>query len=77
MRVLGCTPHNRLRRKWSTPFATPTFAKAQRRATPVRFTLRLAGIAERSRRPQRSPERTATAMEAQVVEWQRYPDWGA
>ncbi len=40
--------------------------------------LGLAGIAERSRRPQRSPERTATAMEAQVVELrQRYPDWGA
>jgi len=38
----------------------------------------LAGIAERSRRPQRSPGRTAPAAEAQVLELrQRYPDWGA
>jgi len=38
----------------------------------------LAGIAERSRRPARSPERTAAEVEAQVVELrQRYPDWGA
>jgi transposase InsO family protein len=38
----------------------------------------LAGIAERSRRPQRSPQRTAAEVEQRVVELrQRYPDWGA
>lgn len=38
----------------------------------------LAGIAERSRRPARSPERTAAELEAQAVALrQRYPDWGA
>jgi transposase InsO family protein len=38
----------------------------------------LAGIAERSRRPQRSPQRTASDLEQRVVELrQRYPDWGA
>jgi len=38
----------------------------------------LAGIAERSRRPARSPERTAAEVEEQVVALrQRYPDWGA
>jgi len=38
----------------------------------------LAGIAERSRRPASSPERTAAEVEARVVELrQRYPDWGA
>src|ERR1700692_3490022 len=36
------------------------------------------GIAERSRRPQQSPRRTATAVEQRVVELrERYPDWGA
>lgn len=36
------------------------------------------GIAERSRRPHRSPGRTAAALEEQVVKLrQRYPDWGA
>ena len=36
------------------------------------------GIAERSRRPHRSPERTDLGLERQVVELrQRYPDWGA
>lgn len=35
-------------------------------------------IAEHSRRPHRSPQRTATDMEAQVVAMRRcYPDWGA
>ena len=38
----------------------------------------LAGIAERSRRPQQSPARTAAELEQHVVEIrQRYPDWGA
>ena len=38
----------------------------------------LAGIAERSRRPVRSPDRTAAEMEEAVVGLrQRYPDWGA
>jgi transposase InsO family protein len=36
------------------------------------------GIAERSRRPRSSPQRTATAVEERVIEVrQRYPDWGA
>jgi len=40
--------------------------------------LGLAGIAEHSRRPRQSPERTRPEMEQQVVEMrQRYPDWGA
>ncbi|HSY98125.1 MAG TPA: helix-turn-helix domain-containing protein [Terriglobales bacterium] len=38
----------------------------------------LVGIAERSRRPGRSPDRTAVEVEAGVVGLrQRYPDWGA
>ncbi|MGD0793459.1 MAG: IS481 family transposase [Terriglobales bacterium] len=38
----------------------------------------LAGIAERSRRPQQSPTRTTAELEQRVVEMrQRYPDWGA
>ena len=38
----------------------------------------LAGIAERSRRPRRSPERTSEQLEAMVVQLRlRYPDWGA
>jgi transposase InsO family protein len=38
----------------------------------------LAGIAERSRRPQHSPQRTGEAEEQRVVELrQQYPDWGA
>jgi transposase len=38
----------------------------------------LAGIAERSRRPQHSPRLTAPELEQQVVELrQRCPDWGA
>ncbi len=38
----------------------------------------LAGIAERSRRPQRSPRQTGEEREQRVVELrQRYPDWGA
>ena len=38
----------------------------------------LAGIAERSRRPKQSPQRTTTDLERRVVELrQRYPDWGA
>jgi len=38
----------------------------------------LRGIAERSRRPLVSPQRTATALEQRVIEVrQRYPDWGA
>jgi transposase InsO family protein len=36
------------------------------------------GIAERSRRPQASPQRTAAGIEERVVEMRhRYPDWGA
>lgn len=36
------------------------------------------GIAERSRKPHRSPERTNPELERQVVQLrQRYPDWGA
>jgi transposase InsO family protein len=36
------------------------------------------GIAERSRRPQLSPQRTAAGLEERVVELRhRYPDWGA
>jgi transposase InsO family protein len=36
------------------------------------------GIAERSRKPHRSPERTDPERERQVVQLrQRYPDWGA
>jgi transposase InsO family protein len=38
----------------------------------------LAGIAERSRRPDLSPRRTGNEWEQRVVELrQRYPDWGA
>jgi len=38
----------------------------------------VAGIAERSRRPWHSPQRTAAELENQVVELRRrYPDWGA
>ena len=38
----------------------------------------LAGLAERSRRPHRSPRLTAGELEQRVVELrQRYPDWGA
>lgn len=38
----------------------------------------LAGIAERSRRPLHSPERTSEKLEAKVVQLRlRYPDWGA
>jgi transposase InsO family protein len=38
----------------------------------------IAGIAERSRRPRYSPERTAAKLEARVVEARKqYPDWGA
>jgi transposase InsO family protein len=38
----------------------------------------LAGMAERSRRPRRSPARTSAELEQRVVEIrQRYPDWGA
>jgi transposase InsO family protein len=38
----------------------------------------VAAIAERSRRPHRSPDRTAAAMEERVVQLRRcYPDWGA
>lgn len=38
----------------------------------------LAGIAERSRRPARSPGRTVREVEARVVALrERYPDWGA
>ena len=38
----------------------------------------IAGIVERSRRPQQSPNRTQGAIEQRVVELrQRYPDWGA
>jgi len=36
------------------------------------------GIAERSRRPQKSPRRTEGAEEQRVLELRRrYPDWGA
>lgn len=36
------------------------------------------GIAERSRKPHRSPRRTADSLEQRVVEIRlRYPDWGA
>jgi transposase InsO family protein len=36
------------------------------------------GIAERSRRPHRSPDRTAEELEANVIQLRRrYPDWGA
>jgi len=36
------------------------------------------GIAERSRKPHRSPRRTADGLEQRVVEQRlRYPDWGA
>ncbi|HXM67045.1 MAG TPA: helix-turn-helix domain-containing protein [Candidatus Acidoferrum sp.] len=38
----------------------------------------VAGIAEQSRKPHRSPGRTKLALEQQVIEVrQRYPDWGA
>jgi transposase len=38
----------------------------------------VAGIAEQSRKPHRSPRRTAGELERQVVEVRlRYPDWGA
>ena len=38
----------------------------------------LAGIAERSRRPLLSPDRTAPELEAEVISLRRrYPDWGA
>ena len=38
----------------------------------------LAGIAERSRRPEHSPRHTPPELEEQVVQLrQRYPDWGA
>lgn len=38
----------------------------------------VAGIAERSRRPRQSPERTSRELEQRVVELrERYPDWGA
>jgi len=38
----------------------------------------LGGIAERSRRPHHSPERTSEKLEAKVVQLRlRYPDWGA
>lgn len=38
----------------------------------------VAGIAERSRRPRQSPERTSPELEQRVVELrERYPDWGA
>lgn len=38
----------------------------------------IAGIAEQSRRPQRSPRQTSAELEQRVVEVrQRYPDWGA
>jgi transposase InsO family protein len=40
--------------------------------------LGIAGIAERSRRPRRSPARTTAELEQRVVAMrQRYPDWGA
>src|ERR1017187_3646337 len=38
----------------------------------------LVGIAERSRRPTRSPDRTAAEVEEAVLTLrQKYPDWGA
>jgi transposase len=38
----------------------------------------VSGIAERSRRPQRSPRQTSPELEQLVVQLrQRYPDWGA
>src|SRR6202012_4916009 len=38
----------------------------------------LEAIAEQSRKPHKSPSRTALSIEQQVVSlWQRYPDWGA
>lgn len=38
----------------------------------------VAGIAERSRRPRRSPEQTKAELERRVLELrERYPDWGA
>jgi transposase InsO family protein len=38
----------------------------------------VAGIAERSRRPHHSPERTSEGLEARVIQLRRrYPDWGA
>ncbi len=38
----------------------------------------VATIAERSRRPERSPQKTAPELEQRVVQLrQRYPDWGA
>jgi transposase InsO family protein len=38
----------------------------------------VAGVAERSRKPHHSPERTAAELEQRVIELrQRYPDWGA
>ena len=38
----------------------------------------VAGIAEQSRKPHRSPRRTSSELERQVVELRlRYPDWGA
>jgi transposase InsO family protein len=38
----------------------------------------LEGIAEQSRKPQRSPSKTAEWLEQQVIELRRrYPDWGA
>jgi transposase InsO family protein len=38
----------------------------------------VAGIAERSRRPHCSPDRTAEELEAKVIQLRRcYPDWGA
>jgi transposase InsO family protein len=38
----------------------------------------LEGIAEQSRKPQRSPSKTAESVEQQVLEIRRrYPDWGA
>lgn len=40
--------------------------------------LGVAGIAEKSRRPQRSPQQTSADLEQRVVEVRkRYPDWGA
>jgi transposase InsO family protein len=40
--------------------------------------LGVAGIAEKSRRPQRSPQQTSAEVEQSVVEARkRYPDWGA
>ena len=40
--------------------------------------LGIPGIAEQSRKPHRSPRRTASELEQQVVQVRRrYPDWGA